>query len=315
MSREDDRSSSSWTSMPPEPAFNGTSTSSDHFILPPMRFSGDGYDMRTPVMSDHSNFIDLTGESETFRRSRSGLGIDSTTTSYRANRPPRFSRDIIDLDPENGSGWNDEIAGDASPEVEILGSAPSVSSRRQNRPREFADIASTLRPVTHTHGARGGRNGDATPIFEYIRNIVRHTTASAIDRQNINAVIDEEELQRSNTNDNSRGYRRIHFDLETPGELFFQRDYSRTQLPEGLQYDLQGFPMGDLPPPVPTYNAPPPPRDGFTRSPTEEQEVICPNCDKELGRGDDEVKQSVWVVKSCGHVRLWLKFWLDFSYL
>ena len=49
------------------------------------------------------------------------------------------------------------------------------------------------------------------------------------------------------------------------------------------------------------YLTPPPPRDGFTRSPKENMALICPCCGDELGKNpDDLVKKEVWVAK-CGH--------------
>ena len=79
-------------------------------------------------------------------------------------------------------------------------------------------------------------------------------------------------------------------------------------LPGELDFSTQGFLMGDVPrpppppPPPPTYDAPSPPRPGFTRSPAEDDVVVCPNCEEELGIGEDESKRQVWVIKSCGHV-------------
>jgi len=55
-------------------------------------------------------------------------------------------------------------------------------------------------------------------------------------------------------------------------------------------------------PPTPKYEPPPPAEKGFTRSPEEDEEVVCPNCGDELAVGKDETKQQIWVVKSCGHV-------------
>ncbi|KAL9101298.1 MAG: hypothetical protein Q9163_003433 [Psora crenata] len=52
----------------------------------------------------------------------------------------------------------------------------------------------------------------------------------------------------------------------------------------------------------PTYDVPPPPRQGFTRSPRDDDLLVCPNCEDELGVGEYEVKRQVWVVKACGHV-------------
>ncbi|KAL3459088.1 hypothetical protein BJX64DRAFT_265538 [Aspergillus heterothallicus] len=50
-----------------------------------------------------------------------------------------------------------------------------------------------------------------------------------------------------------------------------------------------------------SYKAPSPAPEGFTRSVQEEDVAICPNCDEELGTGDD-IKQQIWVAKQCGHV-------------
>jgi hypothetical protein len=45
-----------------------------------------------------------------------------------------------------------------------------------------------------------------------------------------------------------------------------------------------------------------PPAEGFTRIAKEDEIVVCPNCDHELGTGDDPVKRQIWVAKPCGHV-------------
>ncbi|KAL4901655.1 hypothetical protein BDW74DRAFT_71938 [Aspergillus multicolor] len=50
-----------------------------------------------------------------------------------------------------------------------------------------------------------------------------------------------------------------------------------------------------------TYKPPSPAPEGFTRSAEEDDVAICPNCDEELGMGDD-VKQQIWISKQCGHV-------------
>lgn len=52
-----------------------------------------------------------------------------------------------------------------------------------------------------------------------------------------------------------------------------------------------------------SYKPPSPPPEGFTRSIGEDEVVVCPNCDAELGTGD-EVKQQIFVAKKCGHVRI-----------
>ncbi|KAL4920564.1 hypothetical protein BDW62DRAFT_7699 [Aspergillus aurantiobrunneus] len=50
-----------------------------------------------------------------------------------------------------------------------------------------------------------------------------------------------------------------------------------------------------------SYKPPSPAPEGFTRSVTEDDVATCPNCDCELGTGDD-TKQQIWVAKQCGHV-------------
>lgn len=74
-------------------------------------------------------------------------------------------------------------------------------------------------------------------------------------------------------------------------------------------------------PPRPNHVPPPPAKNGFTRSPTEEDVVICPSCEEELihDKAPDELvlkkggkaptrkereEHPFWVVKNCGHVSL-----------
>ena len=70
--------------------------------------------------------------------------------------------------------------------------------------------------------------------------------------------------------------------------------------PLGLDYQLTGLTRQRTP--ANAYKPPSPPPEGFTRNVAEDDVVVCPNCDMELGTGD-ETKQQIWVVKQCGHVR------------
>jgi hypothetical protein len=76
-------------------------------------------------------------------------------------------------------------------------------------------------------------------------------------------------------------------------------------LPGMMDYGAPAFDLG-LPgghrPPTPKYSPPPSPGPGFTRSPAENEAVVCPNCGDELALGDGDTKQEVWLVKGCGHV-------------
>jgi hypothetical protein len=72
-----------------------------------------------------------------------------------------------------------------------------------------------------------------------------------------------------------------------------------------MDFGMAAFDLGigePARPPTPKYEAPPPPEKGFTRSPEEDEEVVCPNCGDELGVSEEETKAQVWVIKSCGHV-------------
>ena len=75
-------------------------------------------------------------------------------------------------------------------------------------------------------------------------------------------------------------------------------------MPGMMDFDTPAFEMGygGNRPPTPKYSPPPEPEKGFTRSPEEDEVVVCPNCGDELAMGEDEVKQQVWAVKGCGHV-------------
>ena len=52
----------------------------------------------------------------------------------------------------------------------------------------------------------------------------------------------------------------------------------------------------------PTIHPLPPVRQGFTRSPTDDQTIVCPNCGDELGTGETDEQRQVWFVRGCGHV-------------
>lgn len=78
--------------------------------------------------------------------------------------------------------------------------------------------------------------------------------------------------------------------------------------PAGLDYTTAAFGLGmdDTPPraPTPKYSPPPDPGIDFTRTPQEDDVLVCPNCQSELGIGKTDEKKQVWIVKACGHVSL-----------
>ena len=74
-----------------------------------------------------------------------------------------------------------------------------------------------------------------------------------------------------------------------------------------MNFELAAFQIGREPTPplpaAPSYPTPPPARAGFTRSLQESDILVCPNCEHELGVGEDDVQRQVWIIRSCGHVR------------
>ena len=97
----------------------------------------------------------------------------------------------------------------------------------------------------------------------------------------------------------------------------------RAGVPMAMDYTAIAFGVpltaddeGEQRPPTPKYSPPPDPAPGFTRSPQEDDELICPNCKEELGVGETDMKKQGWIVKACGHVCLSILFTsLPFSIL
>lgn len=100
--------------------------------------------------------------------------------------------------------------------------------------------------------------------------------------------------------------------------LHLQYDAHIQAMPNGLNYQNAAFANQK-----PEHVAPPPAKDGFTRSPEEKDVVICPACEEELIQNNEAeepvVKKSgkaptkkereehpFWVVKECGHVSIYM---------
>ena len=266
------------------------------------RFVGDGFDYRRPVMTQaNPNVIDLTEESATPRLpALQARGGTSMSTSRRSGRP---EHPVIDLEEEYGNDESEiqiERIRDASPEFEVLYSRP----------------LSATRPRSQSAGNAAGRDGSQS------RRPVRPTPQISIQR----SVADLQRGLREATSRIGMYQSMLRPPPRAPGQhhhherhpvhqarhrvpndadmLYFQEVGLDFHLPDQLDFESQGFRMGDVrpQPPPPTYEAPPKARPGFTRSPKEDDVLICPNCRSELGVGRDEEKRQVWVVKKCGHV-------------
>ncbi|KAI4214119.1 MAG: hypothetical protein LQ351_003204 [Letrouitia transgressa] len=252
------------------------------FTFPSVHVTGDGLDFRRPVMSTTArDIIDLTDDSA---QSRASFQAPTASSSQQNLHP---AHDIIDLDDLESNEVTADRTSLETPDIEVL-EVRSVRfqqpvqpepprSRRTERPRSSQILnAGPLEPVLS--GRWGMSRGQAQRGPDAQRHRHRHISNTA------NHI-----LRMTSSNRQEELFRNII-------------------LPEDLDFSRQAFPLGDAiaatrQPPLPTYDAPSPPRKGFTRTPKTDDVLVCPNCGEELGIGQDETKRQVWVIRACGHVR------------
>ncbi|PWY94160.1 hypothetical protein BO94DRAFT_532121 [Aspergillus sclerotioniger CBS 115572] len=273
-----------------ERAFAGPSSSSrtPGSSLPPLRrYPGDGLDFRRPVTSASPQIdevIDLTNEPDTPEQTARHQPPFPAEISRRPRprprpRPPRFPRDIltevVDLEEEPDNGNHQDHPD--SPEVQFVGATvlrpqlpplerqpPLLPYNRMPTPM-WRDVV-----LPPTPPRQPGR-------FDY-----RPFTLMRI-RDDFPRLSEMESFWIGN---GRAGAVDLTINLDVDGPL-------------GLDYQLTGVSPERAP--GNSYKPPSPPPEGFTRNIEEDDVVICPNCEMELGMGD-EVKQQIWVVKQCGHV-------------
>ncbi|KAL4782238.1 hypothetical protein BJX76DRAFT_349536 [Aspergillus varians] len=233
--------------------------------MPPVRYSGDGLDFRRPVASSATAEPDsevIDLTNEPDSPELSRGRIPESTA--RQPRPPRFGREIMAdvVDLEEG----EEPDSPSSPEVQFL----SSTVRQPQPPRTQARSANFWRML---------------PLPQLFR-----TTNEAGYRR---------EVPWRGASHLSRG------ELET---LWIGDGGGAMDLAINLdnaEWELLGIPPGrdrsERERPRDSYKPPSPAPEGFTRSIAEDDIATCPNCDEELGTGDD-TKQQIWVAKQCGHV-------------
>lgn len=203
-----------------------------------------------------------------------------------AQRPPRFDRDIISIDDQEDEAVD---LREESPEIQFLTSRPrsrSLSTTRQARHQ------STLRQRRHTPATR-------SPVRRpHVSLRILGAPVEAHGHQNAGWLFNPLTAQVSTNTSRSLEEELLEWE-NFPGGNF--------EIPAHLDYRATAFDL-DQParrqpqPRLPTYDPPAAAQEGFTRTPKEDDVLVCPNCDDELGLGDDEVKRQVWVVKVCGHV-------------
>lgn len=255
--------------------------------LPNQRIRG-GFDFRRPIMSQPpSNVIDLTGESSS--PNQQSPDIPRTSTSTHGNRARRSIIELDDEDEQITTGVHGEGRREDSPDFELLYSRP-LSAAARPRSRSIG---------TSTHDDRNARH---ISMEQAVANIRRDLTNHG---QALGRLWRDIRRQPRDHHRHHQHNTHSHVVPNSDDLFFLQGGNFDFVAPDQLDFERPGFNMGNAPrsqPPPPTYDPPPPPRPGFTRTPKEEDILVCPNCDEELGKGDDDVKRQVWIVKSCGHV-------------
>ena len=326
MSRDSpSRSSSAWIpnfpTLPPL-RFEGDNSDYQHPVmsrgspditdttLPPLRFLGDGLDHRRPIMSQAPiNVIDLTEESDippprlesrptSFDISQENDDISISSTSYSSGISTPRMQDVIEVEDNSSPMPIGAENGNQSPEVEVL----------HSRPTNSAHGSETRRPWPRARGQGVApylaelRGPIADPAISFPEGPMAYFEQMFARARGRNEVRQEPYVPRTHNGRNFTLTRQpgwMPLDLEG-----FDHATPSVRLPGNLDFHIQGFQMEAVNrvPSLPIYKAPPSPRLGFTRSPKEDQMIICPNCEHELAVGKNEVQRQVWVSKGCGHV-------------
>lgn len=326
------------SASPPTCPFDRFSPAADHSALrrpsapqmpepPPRRFQGDGFDYRRPVVSS-SNVIDLTDEDA--GPSSAPANANPQHSTARPARPPRFGREIIDVeDADGGSGTSTTAAEPpGSPEIQFV-SARRIDPPQRRNPTPFLELddededeVEFLRanPLpeserrSHTRIADLLQDPDFMARAPHLRGSLERHSELETRRIRDAQIARMERLFAASRN------RRTPRPLSTgPGPRPIVRIGPPRRgghptihvgfIAPNINFGAVGFDLGfgDEPEaPVglpPTYDAPGAAPEGFTRSPAEEEVLACPNCGEELCVGESDLKRQVWLVKGCGHVR------------
>lgn len=268
--------------------------------LPTFRFPGDGFDFRRPAPpSAAPGVIDLTDDNspnEVQPQTRQNTRTSTSSNVSHTSDTHRISTNFIDLDEESTRAPFDSAS--QSPDLELLEvrsiRSQPASDTEQLRRQEARHPRANLRLPSSSHAQQHpfavGPVGGWGALRQHARgrerqqNLARHTARQF--------------------------HQLLHSNHPRPtADVLLRHEGRDIILPGELDFVTQGFRMGEdtgprqTQPPLPTYDAPLPSRSGFTRSPKEEDVLVCPNCEDELGLGKDDVKRQVWVIKACGHVR------------
>lgn len=278
---------------------------------PQRRFAGDGFDYRRPISSTRPfpaepDIIDLTSDdasgpsaSEAQSRPASAAPLRPThaTRNVPPQRGPRFGRDIMVIsDSEDAveDRSHQAPAPPGSPEVQF------VRSRRRTPPAARPPVIDVDDYEPEPDDVEITAERRDFGIHSIFGRVGGWAMMDAIHRHTHHFGYQPAPPPRNNEGDRA-GFRQF-------GGYHINRapiPHIGLDLGIDMDYDVVGFDMdtGERPAqPAPTYNAPPPAPEGFTRSPDEEGALACPNCGEELCVGESELQKQVWIVKACGHV-------------
>ena len=193
-----------------------------------------------------------------------------------------------ELDSERGdqaSYISDDTS--SSPDVQILHERPAPGAAGHRQPPRAAPLNRPLSPPQE----RGP--------FGYFPDLLRRGTQLMVGNAYQDVILDHLDPVRNRGNDNQQGL--VAPRMEAGGAFPIALDYSQPAFPLG---ELETYDRSSETPQIvhEPYKAPPPAKEGFTRTFAEDDVVLCPGCGDELATGKDETKQQVWIVKSCGHV-------------
>ncbi|KAI1514419.1 hypothetical protein L13192_09222 [Pyrenophora tritici-repentis] len=304
----------------------------------PRRYVGDGFDFRRPASAaqeQEAGSVDLTGDDDDdimvdMRRDDvidltaddSGYGASQdgnngqqrpaervqeqqeSSRARRGNGAPRLPRgmDII-IDLDNGEEeWRmatppaPEVPEPSSPDIQFI-SSRAIEGRRlppptmggNNSDDEVEFLREVPLPEAEVARRRAQELDNVLDLFGTLNGRFTHLRAQ-VDRFHAS-------VHRTATrlNEPIAPHRSRHAHIRVGAFVA-----------PALDFDAVAFDLGprgrDSVPPPPTYEAPPKAPEGFTRSPEEEDALICPNCEEELCVGSDDIKRQVWIVKGCGHV-------------
>jgi hypothetical protein len=226
--------------------------------------------------------IDLTGDdSPPISHSRPMMNGPRTPVFQpsfgTASRAPRFPNNIIEVDV-------------SSPDVEFISSRPISTSFVRDIPAPPYQPYQPYQPMRHPEpdvqitrehrlNPQGPMAGSTNLIGANITNILHRMSVGMVDSI-LEVVWPSPGPGGSEFAIPDLNYATAAFDLGFPGGP----DRSNSTSPG-------------------SYQAPPKAPEGFTRSPVEEDVLICPKCGNVLCEGETDLKKQVWAVRACGHVR------------